>query len=289
VLVALGLAAALAASALFNVGLLLQALEARREPRSRSLRLSLVASLLRRPRWVLGTALGLVGVVPQVVALWLAPFVLVQPALGVGLLLLLAAGSRVLGERVGVAEWAGVVAIIAGIAVLAAGAPEHVEAHRRGLVVVLVAAIPTVAALAPFPLRGTRFDRTSLLVVASGVGFAAANIETKLFGDDLGSGHYANALAWGAVALGAGVAATITGMTAFQRAPATMVVPVTAAVQTYLPIVLEPLFLRERWASAALDGAPILGGVILAAIGTVLVARGRSVSRFAAAAQTSSD
>jgi drug/metabolite transporter (DMT)-like permease len=285
VLVALGLLAALAASALFNIGLVLQALEARREPKSRSLRLSLVASLLRRPRWLLGTALGLIGVGPQVVALALAPFVVVQPALSAGLLLLLAVGRRTLGEPVGLWEWAGVVAIIGGIALVAAGAPGHAETHRRGLAVILVAGIPAIASLLPFAVRGTRLDTTALVVGACGVGFAAANIATKLFGDDAGLGHYANAAAWAAVGLGAGIAATVTGMTAFQRARATMVVPVTTAVQTYLPIVLEPLFLRERWGSAALDGLPLAAGVVLAAIGTVLVARARSVSSIAAAAQ----
>jgi hypothetical protein len=60
---------------------------------------------------------------------------------------------------------------------------------------------------------------------------------------------------------------------------------VTTAVQTYLPLVLEPLFLEERWGSSALDGLPIVGGVVLAAVGTVLIARTRSVSSIAAAAQ----
>ena len=284
-LLSLGLAAALAASALFNIGVVLQALEARRVPRSRSLRLSLIGSLLRRPRWLLGTALGLVGVAPQVVALWLAPFVVVQPALGAGLLLLLAVGRRTLGEAVGPSEWAGVVAIIGGIALVAAGAPGHVEAHRRGLVVVLAAGLPALVALLPLAVRGTRLDTTALVVVGSGIGFAAANIATKLFGDDAGAAHYVNAVSWAAVALVAGLAATITGMTAFQRARATIVVPVTTAVQTYLPIVLEPLFLRERWGSAALYGLPIVAGIVVGAIGTVLVARGRSVSALAAAAQ----
>jgi len=54
-----------------------------------------------------------------------------------------------------------------------------------------------------------------------------------------------------------GTTATLVGMTAFQRLAATTVVPVSTSVQTFLPIVLEPVFLRERWASANLDGAPI--------------------------------
>jgi uncharacterized membrane protein len=75
-----------------------------------------------------------------------------------------------------------------------------------------------------------------------------------------------------------GVVATLVGMTAFQRLAATTVVPVSTCVQTFLPIVLEPLFLRERWASANLDGAPIIVGLLIAMVGCVLVSRSPAVS-----------
>ena len=57
-----GLLAALTASILFNVGIVLQAIDARVAPRSLSLRLGLLTRLLRHPRWVLGLLLGLLGV-----------------------------------------------------------------------------------------------------------------------------------------------------------------------------------------------------------------------------------
>jgi hypothetical protein len=59
---------------------------------------------------------------------------------------------------------------------------------------------------------------------------------------------------------------------------------VTTAVQTFLPILLEPVFLREHWSSAPLAGLPIAGGILLAALGTVLVARARPVAELAAGA-----
>ena len=80
-MLASGLAAALTASALFNVGIVLQALDARVAPRSLGLRLVLLARLFARPRWVLGWLLGLLGIWPQIVAYSKAPFVVVQPAL----------------------------------------------------------------------------------------------------------------------------------------------------------------------------------------------------------------
>lgn len=281
---ALGLAAAILASVLFNLGLALQALEARAVPKSLGLKVSLLARLLRRPRWVLGWLLGVVGIAPQVAALAWAPFVVVQPALAVGLLLLLALGSRLLDEPVGPSEVIGVVLIIAGVTLVAAGAPGHVETHRNWGTIAVVAAVAIVS-LAPFAVRGSRFDSAWLVMVASGCGFAATNIATKLMADDAAAGQWGYAAAWAAVGVGLGVGATVTGMTAFQRRPATLVVPVTTAVQTFLPILAEPLFLRESWGSAPRDGAMLVVGVVAALAGTILVARGKAVSELAAGAQ----
>jgi drug/metabolite transporter (DMT)-like permease len=280
-----GIAAALLASILFNVGVALQALEARELPRRLNLRLSLLGVLFRRPLWVLGLALGGIGIAPQVLAFGDAPFVVIQPALASGLLLLLLIGSRVLSERVGLLAVLGVIAIIAGVALVAWGAPAHTETHRGPVAVVGVVLGLSAIALAPFPLRGTRFDSALLTVLASGAGFAATNVATKLLSDDVNANHYVNAITWGATGLPLGVAATVTNMTAFQRRPATMVVPVTTAVQTFLPIVLEPLFLREPWGSAPFDGLPIIVGLTVALLGTILVSRTHAVSELTASTQ----
>jgi len=279
-----GLIAAIVASAMFNVGAALQALEARKQPKTLSLRLGLIGKLLQRPIWLLGFFLGLAGVGPQVLALAYTPFVVVQPALVVGLLLLLVIGSRQLGESVTVVSWIGVLAIVGGVALVAAGAPSHTETHRGWLPVLGVIGVLAIPSLLPFPLRGTRFDSVWLVMFASGTAFAATNVATKLMSDDAGLGHWGNAAAWAAVGLALGFAATLTNMTAFQRAAATVVVPVTTAVQTFLPIVLEPLFLREHWGSSALDGGPIGVGLVVTAVGTVLVSRTHAVSKLMAAA-----
>jgi uncharacterized membrane protein len=272
----LGLAAALLASAMFNVGAALQALEARGQPRALELRLSLLGRLLRRKRWLLGLALGLLGVVPQVLAFAWAPFVVVQPALVVGLLLLLVIGKRRLDEPVTAPTWVGTLAIVGGVALVSVGAPHHAEAHRGGLPVIAVVAGLALPTFLPFVVRKGAW----VVILATGTGFAATNVATKLMSDDAGLRHWPNAAAWAAVALGMGVAATLTNMTAFQRAAATIVVPVSTAIQTFLPIVLEPVFLREQWGSPL----PIAVGLALAAVGTVLVARARAVGGLLAAA-----
>jgi uncharacterized membrane protein len=271
----LGIACAVTASLLFNAGIALQALEARDAPRARSLRLSLLALLLRRPLWLLGLALGLLGVLPQIVALRTAPFVVVQPLLAVGLLLLLAVGSRVFGERVSSTEWIAVVGILLGVFLVAVGAPPHSEEHRGGVLVVAVVAGLSLPALLPL-LRLPGLTSPRALMISCGFGYAATNVAVKLLGDDVALRHWSNAALWAAAAGVNGVAATITNMTAFQVAAATTVVPVSTAIQTFLPVALEPLFLQEA-APSPPEAAALGVGLALTLAATVLLARSPAV------------
>ncbi|MHB8642232.1 MAG: hypothetical protein ACYDA3_05040 [Gaiellaceae bacterium] len=272
-----GLGAALLASVLFNVGIALQGLEAKAAPKELGHRIGLLKRLLLRPRWLLGAALGFIGIGPQVLALSEAPFVVVQPALAAGLLLLLAIGARHFHEQVGWPEIAGVVAIVTGIALVAWGAPPHHDTHRGGIVVLLTVGALCVGGIVPFL---TRLRSPLVTMLASGCGFAAANVATKLGSDDLGLHRYANAVGWGVVTLAAGIVATILNMTAFQQSRATTVVPVITSVQTFLPIVLEPLFLRESF--RATNFGPLVAGLLVALVGTVLVTRTKAVGGLAA-------
>ena len=119
----IGVACACVASILFDLGVALQAMEARDVSHDHSLRPSLLGRLVARPRWVFATLLGVAGWPFHVVALLLAPLTVVQPALASGLLLLLVLGDRMLGERVGSLEVGAVMAIILGVAGMAWAAP----------------------------------------------------------------------------------------------------------------------------------------------------------------------
>jgi drug/metabolite transporter (DMT)-like permease len=278
----LGLAAAIVAAILFNVGIALQAIEARRSPKSLGLKVGLLGHLLRRPVWLLGAALGIVGIGPQLVALAYAPFAVVQTALTAGLVLLLFIAMRYLGEHVDRPALIGVGLLIAGVGLVSWGAPQHSEAHRGALAPVLIVAGTAVVAFSPFVLRRFGVEYGLLLALASGVGFAGANIATKLASDAAGPGHWTNAAGWGLAIVVLGVGATLTSMSAIQRSAATMVVPVSTAVQTFLPVVLEPLFLQERYQSFSTQLLPVAVGVVVALAGVVLVGRDPAVSELAA-------
>src|SRR5919204_6598012 len=128
---ALGFALALAAACCYETGYALQAIEARKAPAERALKASLMTHLLGRPVWVGATLLSLLGWPLQIVALAHAPLTLVQPALALGLLLLLALGVRILGEHVGPREIAAVLLIIGSVAVFAWAAPRETGEVER--------------------------------------------------------------------------------------------------------------------------------------------------------------
>src|SRR4051812_49978046 len=117
-----GIALAAGAAACFDGAVALQAVEARAVG-ERTVGAGLLRSLIARPRWLAATALGVAGWPLQVAALSLAPLTVVQPALALGLVLLLALGHRILGEPVRPRDLVAVGAITGGVALLGWAAP----------------------------------------------------------------------------------------------------------------------------------------------------------------------
>src|SRR5450759_948922 len=111
----LGILAAIGASTLYSLGIALQAMEAKEAPHEEHLRLALAWGLSRRARWQLGKGLSILGFPLQVVALMLAPLVVVQPALAAGLLVLMFLAQRMLGEHAGRYEYLAMGAIVVGV------------------------------------------------------------------------------------------------------------------------------------------------------------------------------
>lgn len=97
-MLALGIICAIGASALYNTSIALQALEARDVGEEHALRVSLIGRLIKNPRWLLATGIGLLGWPLEIAALLLAPLTVVQPCLACGLVLLLWLGVTRLGR-----------------------------------------------------------------------------------------------------------------------------------------------------------------------------------------------
>lgn len=280
-MLALGIAAAVTASLLYNTSIALQALEAREVPREHGLRPSLLGRLLRNRRWLGATALGLLGWPFEIVALLLAPLTVVQPCLASGLLLLLWLGATRLGERPGRRELAAVGAIVIGIGGVAWAAPERTTDHAGGGAIALALVLVAVPVLLPYLLRRplrAQGDRLALIAIFSaGFGYAWTAIASKLLTDELAAGAVLVAALWLGTAAASEGLALLSEMSALQRRPATHVAPTMFAVQVLVPVALAPLIFGESWAGTPGGGVALVAFVAVALAGTVLLAGSRAV------------
>jgi drug/metabolite transporter (DMT)-like permease len=273
----LGLLLALAASALFNVAVAVQALDARTLPRKLSLRFGLLRQLVRRRRWRLGMLLALIGWPLHAAALGLAPLTAVQPALAAGLLILLVVASRTLGESVTSREVLAVLLIVAGEAGVAWAAPHRSGTHAHGLGLVAVLVGLGAIALFPYAFRHRPGASGMAAVMSAGVAFALTGFVTKLVSDDLGSGAVFSAWLWADLVAVAAVIGVLSENTAFQTRPASQVAPLVFSAQTVLPVLLAPVVGGEDWGDTPLGGAAVLIALGAVVAGVVLIARSQAV------------
>ena len=152
VVLVLGILAAVASSCLYNLSIAMQALQAREVPHDHGLRPSLLVRLVKNPRWLGATGIGLLGWPLELAALLLAPLTVVQPVLASGLLLLLYLGATRLGERPGPREFVAIGAILLGLTGVALAAPQRTTEHASAALAISLGAVALIA-LAPLILR----------------------------------------------------------------------------------------------------------------------------------------
>jgi drug/metabolite transporter (DMT)-like permease len=264
-------------SSLYALSTSLQALEARREPASDSLRASLLKKLVRRPLWIAGTAAGVVAWPLQAVALALASVAIVQPALGLGLIVLLVLGVRLLHERVGLREVAGAALIAGAIAVIGWAAPAHTPGFTRGGKLAVIVAL-ALAAAAPYALRALGRPGGLATSISAGFGWAAVGLATALIDAAIADRHWLVALAWGAGIAVTSWSSLLAEMTALQTWPATRSIPVVFGIEMVLPAALLPLLTHVRPGHVAAFG----GSLAVACAGAAILGSSRAVARAAA-------
>jgi drug/metabolite transporter (DMT)-like permease len=262
---------------LFNSAIVIQASEVRAVPDKYGLHLSLIGRLLKRPRWLLGAALGLTAFPLQTIALLWAPLTAVQPADAAGLLVLLFLGSRMLGERVGRREVVAVACIVVGIVVLTIAAPKRQVTQVDGTDVLLPMAAIALVALAPLVFRRLIGAGSIAVVIGAGFAFALGAFCAKIVADAI------DRQAWLAVVVMVGVAGlsalvgTLTEQTALQRRQATQVAPMIFAVELLVPVALAVLVVGEDWQRSSVVG--IVAALALVVGGASALGRTPTVAR----------
>jgi len=241
------------------------------------LRFALLGRLSRRPLWLAGAVIGIVGWVVQAVALSFAPLTLVEPALAASLVFLLIFGARALGEHVGPREALAVLAVSAGLALLGWAAPSHSPHHSGGWSFAVVLAVLSVIVVAPYAV-GLRRHAPALLVAASGgVAYAFAGLGTKFATDDVHSSAWLAAIAWLIVLGAVSVVGQLNEMSALQQRPVTQVAPVVFGLNVLVPVALAPFLAHEAWARTAGTRIALLASLALVVGGMIALARSSAV------------
>jgi FtsH-binding integral membrane protein len=270
----LGIVAAVGASTLYSLGIALQAMEAKEAPAEEHLRLALAKNMVRRTRWLLGTGLSILGWPLQVIALLLAPLVLVQPALAAGLLVLMFLAQRMLGEHAGRYEYMAMSAIVLGVIGVGLTAPPNTaNTAGDGLITVVLAAVAAVGLL-PYALRALgRRSPAAMTMVGAGFAFGWSGIATKLAADDLSQGRLLAAAVWGLSTAAASAVGLLSEASALQSRPAIQVAPVVFVTQTVVPVAVAPLIFDEFFSDTPLGGVPLIASLVLLVTGAGLLAR----------------
>jgi hypothetical protein len=269
----LGILAAVGASTLYSLGIALQALDAKEAPHEEHLRLALAWRLARRARWLAGTGLSILGWPLQIIALMLAPLVVVQPALAAGLLVLMLLAERLLGEHAGRYEHLCVWAIVLGMVGAALFAPPHSSNHAGHLTITIVLVGLGLASLLPYAMSAFGRSPAVVTMIGAGLAFGWSGVATALTADALETGHTATAIAWGLSTAAASGLGVLSEMSALQARPAIQVAPVVFVTQTVVPVVLAPLVLGERFTATPLGGVPLALSLSVLVVGAAALAR----------------
>jgi drug/metabolite transporter (DMT)-like permease len=286
--IVIGIAAAAGASALYAVGIAMQAIEARAAPIEHALRISLFRRLVKRPLWVIGTAFGLGGWALQTLALTRAPLTVVQPLLGASLVFLLVIAALWLHEPVRRRDAVAVVAIAAGVPLLALTAPHHSAAHAGGVHLWVALGVLGALAAAPLALRGEARAASILVPLGAGLAYSWDGLATKFASDDYLGHAWIGIAIWFVAMNAASGLGTLSEMSALQRRRVTEVAPIIFSLTTFVPVGLAPLLAGEPWSSSPLLDAGLVSSLLLIGCGAVALARSAPVARTLAAEATSS-
>jgi hypothetical protein len=270
----LGIGAAVGASALYSLGIALQAMDAKEAPQHEHLRLALAWSLVRRARWLAGTGLSALGWPLQVVALLLAPLVVVQPTLAAGLVVLMLFAERLLDEHAGRYEHLAMGAIVLGVLGIALAAPPRsTTSASQTLTITLVLLGLGAASLLPYLLRAVGRSPAIVTMIGAGLAFAWSGLATKLAADDLARGRLGTAALWGLSTAAASGVGVLSEMSALQSRPAIQVAPLVFVTQTVVPVAVAFGLFGEPFASTPLTGFVFAASLTLLLAGAAALAR----------------
>lgn len=273
--------AALGAAVLYAVASVLQQRAAVEQPEDQSLRLGLLAGLVRRPSWLLGMVADGGGFVLQFLALAAGAIALVQPLLVLSLLFALPLGTWVSGQRLRIADLLAAAAVCGGLATfLDAGAPAAGRAFIPGRtwLALLVAGCGLALVLVLAGRRAGDRARPALLAAGTGVLYGIAAGLTKTTGQLLADVGPLALVHWQPYALVVvGGAGLLVGQSAFQAGSLELSLPTMSVTDPVVSILVGALAFHETLADSPAAVAAEVGGLVLTVVGVYALARAPAI------------
>ena len=272
----IGILLAAGASACFNLATVVQAGETRKVKTQGAASFGLLRQLVRRKRWLAGVGVQALAIPLQLAALTIAPLAVVQPADATGLIVLLIAGQKMLGEEVGWHEVVSVAAIFLGVVGVALSGPEHSPENSGTITLLLVLAPFALLALVPYFLR-RRLARV-VMVLAAGTAFALTAFLMKIVADSLVANAWIALLLWGALAGVFAILGLNSEQVALQVRAVARVAPIIFVIELALPIVLGSIVGGESLPSDPAMAALMIGSLLVTVAGAFALMRSGPVN-----------
>ncbi len=267
----LAVACALGSALMYALASVLQQRFASAQPADQSLRLGLLARLVRNPGWLLGLAFDITGYGLQFVALGHGTLVVVQPLLVCGLLFALPMGAAWAGRRLRLVDWVAALMVCAGLAVfLIVASPDsgHDNVRPAVWVLLLTSAGGAVVVLLALCHGRAAWQRAVLMSGAAGILYGVTAALTKTSSHFLDKGFVALATSWQPYALlGIGIAGMVIAQSAFQAGSLDASLPTMTVVDPVVSIVIGALAFGESIAAGP-------GDILLEAVGLVAMSAG---------------
>ncbi len=265
-----GLLAALGAAASYGTASVLYSLAGHQEARTTGVDARLLVRLARRGPFIAGLALDVVGFVLQFAALQFLAVFVVQAVQASNLAVTALVAVPVLGARLAGREWAAIVAVVSGLAMLAlAAGEEHVGDVPSAFQWWLLFTACAVSAAGFVVGRSRRKLAPLALGLIAGFGFGVVALAERVL-SDLQIGHLLRDPAFYTLAIG-GSMSFLFYATALQRGVVTTVVAGVIIGETLLPALVGVLALGDRPRDGFIPFAAV--GFAIAVTGALVLAR----------------